>query len=187
MVEIIAAFSPLDAELAKQDLKGEAYVAVEGKVILGTAGIIPDQLSPRVCWLGWTYFEPRYRSERDPFSAFQLWGRLLRHIEQIAADRGKLLFVTTSTHPAYAHDLVALCRTRPTTTEVMLEGVVKPEEKLRHLQAVLDEFAAIFREYGVIAPGMTAEQCTQSLRRHLEDAGKYHTFNVAPFFGRSSR
>jgi hypothetical protein len=143
-----------------------------------------------------------------------LWGGLLRHVEQIVADRGKVLFITTSTHPAYAHvvpfygrhgykvagtlpdfycpgvDLVALCRPRLTTTEAMLEGVVNPDEKLRQLQAVLDEFAAIFREYGVIVPGMVPEQCTQSLRRHLEDARKYHTFNaapMAPFFGRATR
>jgi GNAT superfamily N-acetyltransferase len=211
MLEIIAAFSPLDAELAKRDLKGEAYVAVEDRAILGTAGIIPDQLSPRVCWLGWTYFEPRYRSECDPFSAFRLWGRLLRHVEQIAADRGKVLFITTSSHPAYAHvvpfyerhgykvagtlpgyyapgvDLVALCRKPLTVTEAMLDGVLKPEEKLRQLQAVLDELAAIFQEYGVIASDMAPEQCTQSLRRHLEDARKYHTLRVAPVFGRSLR
>jgi hypothetical protein len=215
MLEIIAAFSPVDAELAKRDLRSEAYVAAEGRIILGTAGIIPDQLSPRVCWLGWTYFDPQYRKGPhglgDPFVAFQLWGCLLRHVEQIVAVRGKVLFITTSSHPAYAHvvpfyarhgykvagtlpdyyapgvDLVALCRRRPTPTEVLLEGVMKPEERLRQLQVVLDEFAAIFQEYGVIAPGMTPEQCTQSLRRYLEDARKYHTFNVAPVFGRSLR
>ena len=204
MLELIAAFSPLDAELAKRDLKGEAYVAVEDRAILGTVGIIPDQLSPHVCWLGWTYFESRYRSERDPFSAFRLWGRLLRHVEQIAADRGKVLFITTSTHPAYAHvvpfyarhgykvagvlpgyyapgvDLVALCRKPLTATDAMLKRVIRPEEKIHQLQAVLDVFAVIFQEYGVIAPGMTPEECTQSLCRHLEDARKYRTRKVAP-------
>jgi len=140
-----------------------------------------------------------------------LWGRLLRHVERLVADRGKVLFITTSTHPAYAHvvpfyerhgyrvagtlpdyyspevDLVALCRKPLTATEKMLEEVKQPGEKIRQLQAVLDQFAAIFLEYGVIAPGLTPEQCTQSLRRHLEDARKYRTFNVAPVFGRLPR
>lgn len=210
MFEMIHAFSPLDAELARRDLKGEMYVAVDSNMVVGMAGIIPDTLSPRACWLAWTYFDPQYRpgphGPGDPFRGFHVWAALLHRMEEIAVARGKLLFITSSTHPAYAHaiafyqrhgyviagtldgfyspeiDLVALCRRRQGPSSKMMDGIVGTQKKLLVLQTTLDAFAQIFREYGVITDGMAPEQCTRSLLKHLDDARKYRELNVAPTF-----
>jgi GNAT superfamily N-acetyltransferase len=95
VLSLIASFSPIDAKRASEDLT-QCYVAVfEGNVV-GVSGIIPDDLSPRACWLGWTYIDEKHRGQG-------IGTRLLHHVEEeVFSRRGKLLFITTSSHPAYA-------------------------------------------------------------------------------------
>lgn len=98
ILSLIESFSAIDAKRADGDLT-QCYVAVfEGNVI-GVSGIIPDHLSPRVCWLGWTYIGEKFRGRG-------VGSRLLRHVEEeVFSRRGKILFITTSSHPAYASAL----------------------------------------------------------------------------------
>lgn len=91
---LIEAFSPIDAKRASNDLAGCHVAVFEGNVV-GCSGIIPDQISPRACWLGWTYIDEKHRGRG-------IGSRLLHHVEDVVARRGKILFITTSSHPAYA-------------------------------------------------------------------------------------
>jgi GNAT superfamily N-acetyltransferase len=94
ILRLIESFSPVDAKLAAEDL-AECHVAVLDGEVVGVSGIIADRLSARVCWLGWTYVDAKHRGDG-------IGSQLLRHVEEeVFSRRGKLLFITTSSHPAY--------------------------------------------------------------------------------------
>ncbi len=177
---IIRSFSPLDAGHARRDLDGEIYVAELDREIIGVTGIQNDKLSEGVCWLGWTYVDEKHRAQG-------LGTRLLHYIERLASRRRRALFINTSTHPAYlpaiqfykshgyaiaaslpdffgpGRDLITLHRGAPNAIA----------EELQKQRACLDALADIFREFGVLVPGMTTEALARSLRGQLEDARRF--------------
>jgi GNAT superfamily N-acetyltransferase len=95
ILRLIESFSVFDAKHAAEGI-AECYVAIFGGNVVGVSGIIPDQLSARVCWLGWTYVDADFHGRG-------IGSRLLREVEtEVFSRKGKAMFVTTSSHPAYA-------------------------------------------------------------------------------------
>lgn len=94
ILRLIESFSPIDAKLASDDLAA-CYVAILDGNVVGVSGIISDRLSQRVDWLGWTYVNAKHRGQG-------IGSQLLRYVEnEVFSRRGKILFITTSSHPAY--------------------------------------------------------------------------------------
>jgi GNAT superfamily N-acetyltransferase len=187
---IIRSFSPVDAGHAKRDLEGEIYVAELDGEIIGVTGIQNDDLSEKACWLGWTYVEEKHRCQG-------LGTRLLHHIERLASQRGKALFITASSHPAYL-PAIQFYKAQGYAIAGALPGFYGPGRdlitlhrgcadalavQLQEQRACLDGLADIFREFGVLVTGMSPDDCLQSLRGRLEDARRFRAVKIAPVSG----
>jgi len=92
---IVRDFSVADAKLAARNIRhDEVYVAVFEGSVVGVTGIIPDDLSTRVAWLGWTYVRASRRGAG-------IGTALLRFVERLVKHRRQRLFITTEGAACY--------------------------------------------------------------------------------------